>query len=589
MADLALFWRVIGPEVSTVSRVLIAVAIVVACQMLVPWLSGEIVDASLQSVADHGRLNTLGIAMISSVIALFLFHGLYLRAVDRVASEGGFRVRQAIYRHVLSQPISYFRRKSQKEIMRRAMSDVSIIDRHLGKICSVVPLEMLSMIGVTAMMAFFDVWLTVIILVYLFVTFSFASYLSRSVPVLERRAKKALDRFAARQSEIVNGIKTVKTFVQESKEIERLDETNRKTSIQIRNSGLARSFIVPLGDWRALIGIVLVIWYGAFLIAELTLTVGGLVAFVIYASMLVRPVSRLSECYQSVSSTRDAVVRVSNYLTDAEPLPEVRFENGRGKIPDLSAPIVFDHVSILPDDPDLVGVNQLSFTLYANETIALVGRDGAGHRMVTELLQRFYAPQVGGISAGGVDLCEWDQDAWRSQLGVISQDVFLFNDTIEANVFYSQPHSTPQQLERAIELSGLYKVLRNLPKGIKTVVGDKGFPLTYAQRQRVALARLFLHDPTIVIYDEPIAVFDDDSMPDMVSILARLSRGRITVLISQQLEIIKLATRVVLMDRGEIIAMGGHDDLLTTQPLYRALVESMQEHQRRQPIALRRA
>jgi len=182
----------------------------------------------------------------------------------------------------------------------------------------------------------------------------------------------------------------------------------------------------------------------------------------------------------------------------------------------------------------------MSMTIHANETIALVGRDGAGKRMVTELLQRFYAPQMGGVSAGGVNLCEWDQTRGARKLALSRMTCFSLTIPSKRNIFYSQPHSTSQQLERAIELSGLYKVLRNLPKGIKTVVGDKGFPLTYAQRQRVALARLFLHDPTIVIYDEPIAPIDDDAMPDMVSILARLCRGRITVLISQQLKLLNL-------------------------------------------------
>lgn len=589
MADIALFWRVIRQDVSALSRVLIAVVLVVFCQMLAPWLAGEIVDVSLRPVADHSLLNTLGMAIISTVAALFLFHVIYSRLSDRLASEGGFRIRQAVYRHVLGQPITYFRRKSQKEIVRRAVADTNIIERHLGEICSVVPFEMLSMIGVATMMAVLDVWLTVIVLVYLLVTCSFAVYLSRSIPVFERRAKRGIDRFAVRLAEIVQGIKTVKAFVQESKEVELLDEINRKASTQMSKSGLAGSLMLPLADWRALTGVVLVVWYGAFLILEHKLSVGGLVAFVAYTTILVRPVSRLGEYYEMFRSTRDAATRIAVFLADSEPAPEVRFENGRGKIPDLSAPIVFERVSFRHGDDNGRAINALSLTVHANEVIALVGRDGAGKRTLTDLLQRLYAPQQGSIFAGGVDLCEWDQDAWRSQIGVINQDVFLFNCSIEANICYSQPHCSPQDLDRAIELSGLNKMLRALPKGIKTTVGEKGFPLSFSQRQRVALARLIVHDPTIVIYDEPVVSFEDDATPDMVSILARLCRGRIAFLISQQPEILKIAQRVLLMDEGEIIAIGAYDELLNTQPLFRELVEYMQENQRRQPVVLRRA
>jgi ABC-type multidrug transport system fused ATPase/permease subunit len=220
-------------------------------------------------------------------------------------------------------------------------------------------------------------------------------------------------------------------------------------------------------------------------------------------------------------------------------------------------------------------LRDISFSTKPGECIAIVGRNGAGKSTLIELLLRFYDPRAGRIVVGGVDLRQWDLEAWRRAMGVMTQDVFLFHSTIADNIAYGRLGATREEIERATQESGADRVIRRLPHGFETVVGDRGMKLSGGERQLIALARLFLRNPLVLLLDEPTSHLDGEALEAVGSALERLMAGRTAFLVAHRPETVRLAPRILLLDGGCLIADGTHETLLDTNPLYRTLLVEM--------------
>jgi ABC-type multidrug transport system fused ATPase/permease subunit len=217
----------------------------------------------------------------------------------------------------------------------------------------------------------------------------------------------------------------------------------------------------------------------------------------------------------------------------------------------------------------------VSFTVQQGETIAVVGRNGAGKSTLLDLLLRFYDPTTGQITIGGVDLKDWDLAAWRETVGTMSQDVFLFQATIAENITYGRLEASREELAQAARESGVEQLLQRFPQGFETIVGERGTKLSGGERQLIALARLFLRKPHILLLDEPTSHLDGEALQQVGTALQRLMTGRTTFLIAHRPETVQLADRILLFDQGRLLAEGTHASLLETNALYRKLLAEM--------------
>jgi ABC-type multidrug transport system fused ATPase/permease subunit len=302
------------------------------------------------------------------------------------------------------------------------------------------------------------------------------------------------------------------------------------------------------------------------------ITAGGLVAFMAYMEILAGPVSRAGNFYRHFQVCRAVGERLQDLLDDRETLP-----SSGGKQPGADRwDISVEAVSFqYPGSPREV-LRDVSFSVKEGEAVALVGRNGAGKSTLLDLLVRFYDPTTGRILVAGVDLREWDLAAWRRAVGVMSQEVFLFHATIAENIAYGRPGSSRDEIERAAWESGAADLIRRLPQGLETIVGDRGTRLSGGERQLVALARLFLRNPRVLILDEPTAHLDGEALLHVGVSLKRLMGGRTTLLAAHRPETIQLADRIILLDQGCVVTEGTHEGLVADQPLYRRLLVEMQ-------------
>ena len=220
-------------------------------------------------------------------------------------------------------------------------------------------------------------------------------------------------------------------------------------------------------------------------------------------------------------------------------------------------------------------LRDLTVTVKPGEIVAVVGRNGAGKSTLMDLLLRFYDPTDGRIIVGGVELREWDLEFWRTSVGLMTQDVFLFSATIAENIAYSRPEASRAEIEEAVRQSGADRVIRRLPLGLETVVGERGAKLSGGERQLVALARLFLKQPRLLVLDEPTAHLDGEALRQVGAALKPLMAGRTTFVVAHRPETIQLAERILLLDQGRLIADASPEALHTDSALYRTLLAEM--------------
>ena len=280
------------------------------------------------------------------------------------------------------------------------------------------------------------------------------------------------------------------------------------------------------------------------------------------------PVSEIAQVGRQLADTLGATRRV--YALENEPVPVV---DGPGLARHEQAPaIVFSNVGFNYPGRSKQVLKDITFTIPAGQTVALVGPSGAGKTTLAQLMMRFWDPQEGVTSLGGVDLKEFRLDELRARIALVAQDTYLFNNTLKENILIAKPKATPNELTQAIELAALSELADSLPQGLETPVGERGTSLSGGQRQRVAIARAFLKDAPVLILDEATSHLDAISEQSVRAALDQLKTDRTTVIIAHRLSTIRDADMIVVLDEGRVIETGDHEELLRSGDLYARLV-----------------
>jgi ATP-binding cassette subfamily B protein len=344
-----------------------------------------------------------------------------------------------------------------------------------------------------------------------------------------------------------------------------------------RNAELLRLRLklAMVGKWMTLfvamfgaVGPAVVYWYGGLLVIEGRLSLGAVIAFVAYLTGLYRPVTRLAGVYTSVQEAMGVFGRIVGWL---DRVPEVRDQPGAINLGAVRGEIQFDHVTFSYNAERAPALDGVSFTVRPGQLAALVGPSGAGKTTVTYLVPRFYDPQRGVIRIDGIDARTVTQHSLSAQIGMVTQDTYLFHDTVRANLLYARPEASLTELEAACRAAHIHDFISGLPEGYDTVVGERGVKLSGGERQRLAIARAILKDPRILILDEATSALDSTSERLIQEALAPLMRGRTTLAIAHRLSTILKADVILVLDGGRLVESGAHAELLRRGGLYSQL------------------
>ena len=413
--------------------------------------------------------------------------------------------------------------------------------------------------------------------IYVWLTFGITAWRIR----IRRKMNDAENEASTRQVDSLLNFETVRYFNNESHELTRVDEalkTYEQAAVKSRESlsllNVSQAAVV-------ISGITIMLIMAALNIRNGTMTVGGFVVVNTYLMQLSIPLNFLGTVYREI---RQALVDMENMFTLLEEVPEIKDLPGAQPLSSPRGDIRFTDVHFGYDAQRVI-LHGISFQVKAGEKVAIVGPTGAGKSTISRLLLRFYDPNSGRIAVDGLDLQEITQASLRDAIGVVPQDTVLFNDTIYYNIAYGDPSADEQHIYEAARTARIHDFISQLPSGYQTRVGERGLKLSGGEKQRVAIARAVLKNPTVFFFDEATSSLDSATESDIQTNLDEISSGRSTLIIAHRLSTVVSANRILVLDDGQIIGHGTHQELLAQGGLYADLwQEQEKERESRQPV-----
>lgn len=566
----------IKPYKLKVAAALIALVLTASLTLSVGQGVRVLIDQGFAQQSTQELGSAIGfILLITVLISIGTFFRFYL--VSSVGERVSADIRLAVFNHVITLHPSYFETNGSGDIMSRITTDTTLLQSIIGSSFSMAMRSALMCVGAIIMLFATNIKLTLIVLASVpFILVPILFY-GRKVRALSRQSQDSMADVGSYAGEAIEQIKTVQSYSRESQEksffaeeVERAYTIGRK---RVKQRAILISGVIVI-VFSAISGM---LWVGGSDVINGAMSAGDLAAFVFYAIMVASSLATISEVMGELQRAAGATERLieilqveSNIVAPVEPQ----------STPDsLSADVAFEQVSFYyPSRPDQAALHQLSLSVQEGKVLALVGPSGAGKTTLFELLQRFYDPQIGKVSLGGVDVRDFSPSDLRQQMALVPQQPALFSHDVFHNIRYGNPEATDEQVIEAAKKAHAHDFIVNLPQGYNSFLGERGVRLSGGQRQRIAIARAILKDPNILLLDEATSALDSESEHHVQQALEELMQGRTTIIIAHRLSTIKHADKIAVLDQGILVDVGNHSQLMASCELYQRLVELQFKH-----------
>jgi len=502
-----------------------------------------------------------------AVIALYLLKGLCNYGQTVLMSHIGFRIvtdlRNDLYRHILRQPLSFFTKHPTGILISRVTNDVTYLQGAVSEAVTSLLKDSFTLVGLVFVIFWRDWKLAIIAsLVFPLAVWPIAQF-GRRMRRIAAESQVSMGDLISLLQETITGNRIVKAFGMEEHENRRFARENERQFRLTMKSVTVRAISSPLMEFLGGLGIAAIIFWGGYQVIEGTSTPGTFFSFLAALLMLYEPVKRLTNVNNTIQQGLAGAERIFQVL-DTE--PGIRNRPGAAELPPIREGISIEGVTFrYEEDPVL---RDVSLKIRAGEAVAFVGMSGGGKTTLVNLIPRFYDVSEGRVAIDGTDIRDVTLESLRAQIGIVTQQTILFNDTVRGNIAYGDVRRSDGDVVRAAMAANAHDFIQRLPQGYDTVIGEQGVKLSGGERQRISIARALLKDAPILILDEATSSLDTESEIEVQDALEKLMRGRTTLVIAHRLSTIRNADRIVALVDGRIVEEGTHESLLEKKGEY---------------------
>jgi ATP-binding cassette, subfamily B, multidrug efflux pump len=558
-------WSFIKPYGKEVLLALLFMLISSAASVAGPYLVKIALDSGLAVGSVAVLLNS---SLVYLAVAIIQWVATYFRVylMSKVGQSVIYDLRARLFNHLQELSLSFFNHYTVGRITVRVINDVSVLRDFITWAMLAVARDVFTLIGILIIMLVMDWRLSLLSFIVLPFMIGITVLFRLRAREYYRKTRAAMSWVNSVLAENINGVRVVQSFSREQHNYEEFSGVVNQNNLKV-NLDAARlaSIFFPSIDFLSTVAMAVVIWFGGAAVVGHQVTAGVLVAFVLYISRFFEPIRDLSQRVDTFQSTMASGERILNLLNT--PI-EIKDEPGACVLPKIEGHIVFDHVDFhYSDDPAPI-LTEINIDAKPGQTIALVGKTGAGKSTLVKLLSRFHDPTGGKILVDGYDLRYVTQESLRSQMGVVLQDPFLFSGTVRENIRFGRLEASDQEVEQAAQAVGADEFIRAMRMGYETPVEEGGVILSVGQRQLISFARALLANPRILILDEATSSVDTQTEIIIQKALTRLLKGRTSFVIAHRLSTIVNADHIIVVQDGRIQEQGSHSGLLSNQGIY---------------------
>lgn len=528
-----------------------------------PFVIKDMVDQVL-SEKNTTMLNWI----VLSIVVVFVIRGIAYYGQSYLMNYVGQRViidiRKAVFEKLQRLSMSFYDKHKTGTIMSYVTNDVSALQSAMVDNVVEMITETVILVASIVMMIYLDWKLFLVTFATFPVVLFFIDSFGKRIRKSGSRIQEAAADITSVLQEVASSPRVIKSFVREGYEVERFDKENMNNFRANMKYAQLSSTLTPTIEFVAAIGVSIILWYGGNSVINGSITAGSLVAFLTYAVNISNPIKRLSRVIGNIQRALAAAQRVFDVLDlpeDIKNAPDAKL------LPKVKGDVRFNDVSFAYNENEEV-LSHVSFEVKPGEMIAFVGPSGAGKSTVASLLPRFYDATNGSITIDGQDIRKVTLDSLREQVGIVPQETVLFNGSVYDNILYGRLDATREEVEAAAKAANAHDFIMQLPDGYETMLGDRGMNISGGQRQRISIARAILKNPQILILDEATSALDTESERVVQEALDRLMVGRTSFVIAHRLSTIKNADKIMVLEKGQLIEQGNHDELMAMDGLY---------------------
>jgi ATP-binding cassette subfamily B multidrug efflux pump len=545
---------------------LVAVAILVVLYSLLglagPYLIGLAIDRFIVQKNVAG-LEHIALLMLLAYLLYNLFQLMAGWIMAKVSQTALKQLSGDLFTHIQTLPVSYFDHNSSGGLMSRLTNDIDAINQAVSQNVTSLVASVLSLIGIMVAMVLLDVWLALTALLVIPIMLWFTQFVARNTRKGFRELQKQLGEMYGIMEESISGLKVIKAFRRNAEVIERFRSQNDKVFQAAVYANSYSMLLMPLTNVLGNLFVIVIAAVGGWIALKGLVTVGVIATFIIYGQNFIQPLRQLANMYNIIQSALAGSERIFEILD----IPS-EVDDSHETVPStMAGTISFDRVTFAYEKGTPV-VRDMTFVAEPGKTIALVGPTGAGKTTIINLLTRFYEISSGSITIDGKNIRDFGKAALRSRLGLVLQDTFLFSGTVMDNIRFGRLDATDDACIHAAELAEADEFIRQLPQGYETVLSERAGNLSQGQRQLLAITRVILANPDILILDEATSSVDTRTELRIQKALLTLMKGRTSFVIAHRLSTIRDADQVLVIDKGTIVEKGTHHELLAEQGIY---------------------